>query len=110
MVVLSGVPEIGFDVPREYMFARLLQREAAQPPTRAAYQARNANAERVISSIAADRPVRLLPVVDLLCQETCQIARDDVLLYSDDDHLSEAGAKWLVAELLSGPGGVNASR
>jgi peptidoglycan/LPS O-acetylase OafA/YrhL len=41
----------------------------------------------------------LIPALDILCSEVCEIAPQNLLLYADNDHLSEAGVRMLLPRI-----------
>jgi hypothetical protein len=54
--------------------------------------------EQAISQVPG---VRLLPTAKYFCDETkCDMTRDGILLYADDDHLNHQGSRYLAERLL----------
>ena len=54
--------------------------------------------EQVVSQVPG---VRLLPTAKYFCDETkCDMTRDGILLYADDDHLNHQGSRFLAERLL----------
>lgn len=92
-VLSADAPEIGYDA--SYVTAReaLQGREADLDPSVAVVMERQRLSLRVLSDVAAAHGLTLLKQSDVLCgPETCKTRDGDVLLYRDEDHLSEAGA------------------
>ena len=105
-VVLDPVPEVGWTPTR----LNLLAITAGQPPpewittSSARYRARNAEALGLLASLPATHLRRSQPQT-LLCDRQvpgrCVVQAQRELFYSDDDHLSMLGARWVVADMLA---------
>jgi len=114
VVLMTDVPEIGFDAPRGFYIQQrwpcLLDLETIRPSLRE-YQARQTEANELIERLARK------PGVTVVHPETRMfdanglgmISAIDELLYEDDDHLSTAGALQ-VAPVLDGVFGGMAAR
>ncbi len=104
VVLLEGVPEIGYDVPQVYASAELFGAALRPPPGREATLARNARASAMLSELAEGNPaVTFVPLIEGWCAETCPVADEEGLFYRDDDHLSRRGAEALIADHLRVP-------
>ncbi|SIT09331.1 Peptidoglycan/LPS O-acetylase OafA/YrhL, contains acyltransferase and SGNH-hydrolase domains [Roseivivax lentus] len=104
VVLLEGVPEIGYDVPQVYASAALFGADLRPPPGRIATEARNARASAMLAELAAGRPdVVFVPFIAEWCGATCPVADAGGLYYRDDDHLSRRGAEALIADYLRAP-------
>ncbi|HUP92440.1 MAG TPA: acyltransferase family protein [Solimonas sp.] len=97
--IISGIPEIGVNVPRAMALQRHLDRHVSFAPTRDDYLERNGAALAMLKQASAGlSSVTLLHPYELLCAPGlahCQTERDDQPLYSDDDHLSLRGAFYI---------------
>lgn len=99
VILISGLPEIGRNVPD-----MVLHYEGEVPetllPSRTEMVARQARANAILERVAADHSARLLSPAERLCVERCQVELNGTPLYSDDDHLSTYGARWLIPDLM----------
>jgi len=101
---LHDVPELGFDIKscmsaRHFRSADKERNPCAIP--RAQYEARTQEFKTKINQILATRPqVRVVDLSEALCDEQyCYGAKDGVLFYTDDDHLSHRGSSYVVRRL-----------
>ncbi|SDX91962.1 Peptidoglycan/LPS O-acetylase OafA/YrhL, contains acyltransferase and SGNH-hydrolase domains [Albimonas donghaensis] len=99
-ILIEGVPEVGFNVPRAFIAQAFLGIPPPPTPTRADYAARSAPVDAAFDRAEERFPIERLSVADLMCAPDCRIVAEDAPLYRDDDHLSIQGARWLVARLF----------
>ena len=101
--IVGSVPEPGFDVPRTVALSLYAGITAPQGVPRSEVAARAGVADGILARIAAERPgVRFIPIWDRFCTEQwCQIERDGVPIYADDDHLSYWGATTVAAPAIA---------
>lgn len=98
---LYGLPELGFNIKR-CMSARplSLSNNVREPCAldRALYDQRNRDFKAQIREILSTREqVRAVDLSEALCDERyCYGAKDGVLFYTDDNHLSHRGATYIV--------------
>ena len=104
IVVLGGVPEIGWHVPRELASAIASNRAPPAPPSLAAVRMRNKIADEIISEVVSEYGARVVDIVPALCPDKCQVIDGDFPLYSDDDHLSVYGSTNFVGKYLEAIG------
>jgi peptidoglycan/LPS O-acetylase OafA/YrhL len=96
-VIVNQVPEVEHDVPEAYRMARMTGRNLNDilAPTRETYANRN---RRVLAAFDALQREGA-PVIDLrdrLCDNSrCRILDSGRLLYADDNHLSDYGARYV---------------
>jgi len=98
VVIITGVPEVGYDVPSSYIIASRTGRDvnAIIAPTLQEYLERNLDANNTINAIAKDNPILLVDPSQALCDEKrCAVVIDGQPLYRDDDHLSIFGAHYI---------------
>ena len=100
VVLLGGVPEVGWDVPT--VLALSAQHEVALPQLTSRSQAEEEQrrVDRLFRQLARRTGVSFVPIWDLMCPERCLITHNDRALYSDDDHLSLYGARTFVGPAL----------
>ena len=111
VILIEGVPEIGYDVPQIYASSVLLGANLRPAPGRDETIARQSRASEMQAGIAAELDnVVFIPLIDTWCETTCPIATagDPVggggrIYYRDDNHLSKLGAERLIAEHLRAP-------
>ena len=106
VVVIYPVPEVGWNLPqlnfRRYLANGAVPAVVSTPV--AAYRARNAFAESVLDGLVPDERLRVVRPSALLCdvqlRERCVAQLAGVPLYFDDNHLSNAGARLVVAAVM----------
>ncbi|MFO1141849.1 MAG: acyltransferase family protein [Amaricoccus sp.] len=100
VVILGGVPEIGWSVP-DVLGAHLMHGTPLPPaPTAGEVASRNARVDAVLAELAREPGVAVLPLAPIFCTPGCAVNdAEGRPLYVDDDHLSRTGA----AEMLGGP-------
>ena len=100
VILVEGIPEFGFDVPKRYLEAQFFGRPLSGGPSRAAFNARNARALSVLERVSHDYGARRVSVADVMCQSACKASANGNLLYRDDDHLSIDGAYFVVQRIM----------
>ena len=101
IVILGGVPEIGWDVPTTLLARLRLGLPAPELPPTNAIMSRQRAADDVLQRFANPGKVDVLPVVPLLCGDRCPVALDGRPLYVDDNHLSVFGARDVLGPALA---------
>ena len=98
VVIPTNLPEAGWDVPR-YLALQRIGGRTDQPALhidRAVFDARNASSAAAFAPLAAWDNVTLIDPTPLFCDAArCDLERDRVALFRDDNHLSPAGAALL---------------
>jgi peptidoglycan/LPS O-acetylase OafA/YrhL len=102
VVILGGVPEIGWDVPA--LLASRLRLGLPLPPVPMLdeVKARHADADAILAAVAREEGAEVVPLVPLLCRPACDVRERDLLLYADDDHLSIRGGREVLGPRLVG--------
>lgn len=101
VIIISGVPEIGYDVPHLLARAAIDGKERDIEPTLAAVMQRQNNATELLQSAAAKGRIELLDPKSILCTAIkCRVVKEGSLLYRDEDHLTRHGAETLVSIFL----------
>ncbi len=103
VVLVYPIPEAGWDVPRQAARLAMFNADFEDLTTpHAAYLVRNRKIIPAFDAIASNRLTRVRPD-EVLCETRadgrCSKTRAGEILYIDDDHLSNAGAR-LVAEQI----------
>ena len=99
IVIVSSIPEIGYDVPSSYSIASKTGRDVEEIIALKMddYYERNSVALRVFANF--EREYKNLKVIDpstILCDEArCKVIENNIPLYRDDDHLSTFGANYI---------------
>jgi hypothetical protein len=93
VMVVAPTPEMSFTVPE--CLARRPERSCVT--TRAAVAARRAGALAAIRAAASGfERVRVWDPIDSLCDaETCFVARDGIVMYTDEDHFTASWSRRL---------------
>ncbi|MFC3097690.1 acyltransferase family protein [Alteraurantiacibacter palmitatis] len=101
VVLLAGVPEPGFHVPNNQARAAMLG-TVPREVSRATFDQRIATSDPLLVRVAERYGARLVRPADFLCDDTrCGVLLAGKPLYRDDDHLSIAGAAWLVPRMMA---------
>lgn len=103
-VLVYPIPEVGWHVPKLNL-TQIIRGQAPGIITTAAsrYRQRNAFAIEVLDSVDSPQLERVRPArlfCDSLVKDRCVAQWNQQPLYFDNDHLSLAGAEWLVAEIM----------
>jgi peptidoglycan/LPS O-acetylase OafA/YrhL len=97
-VIVSPVPEVGYDVPNVVIVARRTNRDvdAIIAPTLTEYTARNRVVFDTLERLRRLPNVWIVDPAKILCRGgRCRITDRDNVLYLDDDHLSSYGARYV---------------
>ena len=98
VVLVTQVPEIGYDVPRANYSAKLTGRNVSEmiAPSRSDYEERSGTTTSVILSLAEELGAGVIDPSSLLCDhQRCNVVMDGTPLYRDDNHLSLRGCVLL---------------
>jgi len=101
VIILGGVPEIGWDVPRTIALAEKRGENLPELPTLESLVPRHAEADAILGKVAQSGDVAYVPLAPLLCEPVCQVVADMKPLYVDDDHLSRHGAQDVLGPRLA---------
>lgn len=101
VIILGGVPEIGWNVPSALFASSRLRIAPPAAPTRDTAERRHALSSSVGRQLAAELEVEWLPLLPVFCRPDCVIAVDGMPAYVDDDHLSAVGSLALMQEPLA---------
>lgn len=101
VVLVTSVPEAGRDVPETVLRAGSAVDLDALRPSRGSYAARVRQSRPILTDLAKSHGALLVDPAAVLCDATCRLTVDGLPLYRDDDHLSRAGAIWLVPRLMA---------
>ena len=100
VVLVGGIPEVGWDVPTLLALSAQHQVGLPQSISRSETEKKYDFVDRAFTDMAQRDGVAFVPVWGLLCPEHCLIAAENRALYSDDDHLSLFGAKRFLGPAL----------
>lgn len=101
VIILGGVPEIGWNVPRSLALAEFRDVELPDAPTLEDLGSRHFEAEQILTKVAEKENVSFIPIAPLLCDPDCQVFDGPKPLYVDDDHLSRHGARNVLGPKLA---------
>jgi hypothetical protein len=100
-IILGGIPEIGWNVPRRLATFSRFGLRAADGPAYSEIEKRNTVADRFLSDAAERYGAEFIPIAPIFCNPACAVIEGDRPLYVDDDHLSVYGAVNVLAPRLS---------
>ena len=100
VVLLGGVPEVGWNLPPILALSLQHRLNLPQPPSHTETEKKHAAVDRVFTEMARGDGVTFIPVWSLLCPEQCLIIHDNRPIYSDGHHLSLFGAKSFLGAAL----------
>ena len=97
VVIVSDVPDIGYDVVRNYWLSYIIGRSLVILPTLSEYRERNKNVYALLHELEHRRNVTIIYPETLLVDKTGRtIAMDkSKLYYRDSHHLSKYGAEFI---------------
>ena len=91
--IMEDVPQSSVNVPYALAAARRLHMDREFRITRADYEVQQNSAASIFGRLEKRHSLQILKPQDLLCAGgMCSLTRNDALLYSDDEHVSELGA------------------
>jgi peptidoglycan/LPS O-acetylase OafA/YrhL len=96
VVVVSPVPEIGYDVPSANFVATRSGRDLNQiiAPSVDEYLARNQKAFAMLGGLQQEYGIQVVDPWTALCvEDQCRVTIDGLPIYRDDDHLSLFGSE-----------------
>jgi peptidoglycan/LPS O-acetylase OafA/YrhL len=96
VVIVSPVPEIGYDVPSANFIAARSGRDLNQiiAPSMDDYLDRNQRTLAVLDKLREEHGIQVVDPWTALCVENeCRVTIDGIPLYKDDDHLSLFGSE-----------------
>ena len=96
VVIISPVPEIGYDVPSANFIATRTGRDINEivAPSVDEYLARNQRAFSILDNLQREFGIQVVDPWKALCVDNeCRVTIDGVPIYKDDDHLSLFGSE-----------------
>jgi len=94
--VLGSVPEIGWNVPKRLLNYSFIRAPHSSNVPRIIPEKRFEEPDAQIAALSEGGGATFMSVANTLCSSSkCPITRDGHILYRDDDHLSEYGARLL---------------
>lgn len=100
VVIVGPVPEIGLPVPETLFKVARFGGNKQFGPSRHEFESRQKAVLDALADAARVPGVVVVYPSDLLCNDTCAVARSEIPLYIDDNHLSRSGLE-LMEPLLS---------
>ncbi len=107
VIAVGPVPEVGWHVGNRNFKTLVLRHEGAADinTSSALFRARNSSALSVLETASKQPAVTLIQPSTLFCNTLlpgrCVAQQAGVAYYSDDDHLSQTGARMLVGQIVS---------
>jgi hypothetical protein len=100
VVIVAGIPEIGWDTPKVLAKSIWFNRPIIFMPSKIEYELRQQFVSKIMKDLQREN-VQILWPAEVLCpSEDCLVVHKGKPVYIDDDHLSSIGAK-LIEPLLS---------
>jgi len=101
---LHDVPELGFDIRSCFSFRPLAWPSSEKHPcavSKSQFENRTKAHRLMIDQVLAERSaIKVIDLADALCdQHWCYGAKEGILFYIDDDHLSHRGADYVIRRL-----------
>ena len=94
--IVRQVPDVGWDVPSALARSEWLGRRVLSAPTPQEHAARQGYVDELVDRLARARKVQLIHPDRVLCGQTsCRVTAHGTSLYSDNHHLSSAGAVFV---------------
>ena len=94
--IVASIPEQRIDPPRTLALCTYLGRDCPAGIALAEYEQRQAFVRSVIEGLRQERGVGVIDVGSMLCSASgCRVVGGGAMLYSDDNHLSRAGALFV---------------
>ncbi|HRQ06324.1 MAG TPA: SGNH hydrolase domain-containing protein, partial [Nitrosomonas halophila] len=100
VLLIGGVPEIGWHVPDALARHRRFGSAMPQPPEIDAVLQRNQRAHRVMRRLARLEGVSYILPAPWLCNPACPVEAGGRPLYYDDEHLTKNGALSLLLPIM----------
>lgn len=100
VIILDDVPEIGWNVPMATVFRGRIGVDTPVVPDINQVRLRSGTAREGITRIAEKYGARFISFTEDLCTPVCATIANGVPIYSDDNHISNDGAKSVLAPLL----------
>ena len=101
VVVVGGIPEIGWSVPERVGQSLMHGLPPPAAPTPAEVGGALARADALLRTLATEGSIRYLPVAQGFCAMRCDVLDAEARpLYRDEDHLSRTGAVDRLTPLL----------
>jgi peptidoglycan/LPS O-acetylase OafA/YrhL len=100
VIILSGTPEISWNVPRALYYERHWGIAAPKPPLLAEVRLRNARVDDLFGNLAERQRLSIVDLPWHLCRPRCRVEYEGRPLYHDDDHISRFGATRMLSGIL----------
>lgn len=102
VIILGGVPEIGWDVPKATAAALVRGDVPPTPPSMDTLYGRHFETDRILSDVSSRyTDTVFVPLHHLLCTPGCEVLDGTTPVYIDDDHLSKHGSKDVLGPRLA---------
>ena len=101
VIIVGGVPEIGWDVPRGIADHLRWGQPLPPVPTISRIRHRQKRTDAVLAGLAESTETLFLPLAYLLCHPVCETVVEGRPLYRDGDHLSRYGAEEVIEPLFT---------
>ncbi len=100
VLIIEGVPEIGYSVPHAYFYSEHFSTEKQAVPDKSEYLRRNKTANAIIEAVTNQYDFMRMSIFGLFCTEECVTEIDGNLLYRDDNHISTYAAEKFIPLVL----------
>lgn len=100
IILIEGVPEIGWDVPDALLDDEFLRLSTRRVPNLADVQSRQGQTDAIFDRALSGTNVSRASFVRRMCAPDCMISGNGRALYRDGDHLSIYGSQLLVPQVL----------
>ncbi|MCV0440841.1 MAG: acyltransferase [Hydrogenophaga sp.] len=101
VIIIEGVPEVGWNVPNALILKERWGIEPPAPPSIEAVRARQSGARSVFDQFRGHPRVHLIDPIPAMCGNyECRVALEGIPAYYDGDHLTKSAAKSLFREIF----------
>lgn len=100
VILIGGIPEVKWDVPRRRATEILFGWPLPPVPTPDEVAARQATSTGVLERVASRTGSLYIPLAQPMCAGGCVLFTETEMYYADDDHLSVLGARVRARPLL----------
>ncbi len=100
VILVSGIPEMGRDIPGQFLSAAYIRPGDVDGLPLKRVRARQTGSDALLRAVAEGGKAEVVDFPQIICTDVCPASQDGKLLYRDDDHLSVYAAKLYVPGMM----------